>query len=486
MLRKSNSQACPVAFWFSIVFMVGAGCSSASQAPPLFGSLGGSEFGADASGGSAAASPRTTSGGVNAARMSANAGHAPGSTACKSRSCADLGVSCGPIDDGCGHFIVCGTCPKDEVCDIHSGTCTSLVKACATSACGFVTDACNNSISCGTSCAAGSLCQGNQCVACPAVACDGRCGDVPDGCGGLVNCGDCPKGSVCDAIEFICETCTRKTCADLPTGTCGRQSDGCGGVLQCSCPAGISNLGACRAVDAECGNILDACITDLKHDCASGNGAMGCAEAEMCEMNKCLPCVPVTCADAHWTCGTFYDTCGNQRVCGDNGGACPAGQICANGSCESCTPKTCGSTDCGIISDGCGGTITCGKDNGECPAGQYCVSNVCTTCTPKLCTANCCGTMDSGCGYAIDYGACANAGEGCTANVCTPCTPKTCAELGKSCGKADDGCGHAIQCGACAAGQVCLSNNTCCLPLTCETFTGAGPDGCGGYLECQG
>lgn len=474
--RNCQHLACLVVFLWLTAFIGSVACSSGNSAPPLYSLREGNHSGAGSSVGSAA--------GSNTAGTPAN-GTGSG-TACKPGSCSDVGASCGPVSDGCGHIITCGTCSKDQVCDANSHTCISKLDACATSACGFVVNACNNAVSCGAGCAAGSICHGNQCVACPTVSCDGRCGNVPDGCGGVVECGNCPKGSVCDAITFTCETCATTTCDDLPTGTCGQQSDGCGGVLQCPCATDASSLGACRAVGAECGTIADACIADLSHDCSSGNSIMGCAAGEMCENYKCVPCVPVTCAQAHWTCGSFYDTCGNKVVCGDNNGDCPAGQYCVGGTCAACTPQTCGSLDCGIISDGCGGYLTCGKNKGDCPAGSYCKSHVCTACPTKTCAANACGFMDTGCGYDIDCGTCAQAGESCVANVCTPCAPKTCAQLGKSCGQTDDGCGNMTLCGPCADGQVCLSNNTCCQPITCESFTGAGPDGCGGFIQCQG
>jgi hypothetical protein len=94
--------------------------------------------------------------------------------------------------------------------------------------------------------------------------------------------------------------------------------------------------------------------------------------------------------------------------------------------------------------------------------------------------------MDDGCGGKVNCGLCVGANETCTANVCTECTPKTCTDLGKSCGKTSDGCGHTIQCAGCSSGEVCLTNGTCCQPLTCAIFSGTGSDGCGGTIDCQG
>jgi hypothetical protein len=60
-----------------------------------------------------------------------------------------------------------------------------------------------------------------------------------------------------------------------------------------------------------------------------------------------------------------------------------------------------------------------------------------------------------------------------------------CPDLGRSCGTASDGCGGSVDCGSCPGQQVCLSNGTCCQPLTCNSRCDyAGPDGCGGFIQC--
>lgn len=94
-----------------------------------------------------------------------------GKNECAPKSCADLAVSCGSYDDGCGGQTDCGSC--DPSC--QPKTCADLGKT---------------------------------------------CGKHDNGCGGLVDCGTCAPG------------CQPKTCAQLGK-TCGSHDDGCGGVASC-------------------------------------------------------------------------------------------------------------------------------------------------------------------------------------------------------------------------------------------------------------
>jgi hypothetical protein len=43
---------------------------------------------------------------------------------CEPKTCLDLGVVCGSIDDGCGLSIVCGTCPAGLECTGVPPVCT--------------------------------------------------------------------------------------------------------------------------------------------------------------------------------------------------------------------------------------------------------------------------------------------------------------------------------------------------------------------------
>src|SRR6185369_11122190 len=35
---------------------------------------------------------------------------------CKRRTCADVGANCGPLADGCGGLVDCGTCAAPKIC----------------------------------------------------------------------------------------------------------------------------------------------------------------------------------------------------------------------------------------------------------------------------------------------------------------------------------------------------------------------------------
>jgi len=176
----------------------------------------------------------------------------------------------------------------------------------------------------------------------PATTCpaDQDCGYAPDGCGGLVMCGNCPKGEACGvgnppvANKCGSVTCTPGVCpADQE---CGYASDGCSGAVLCgTCPKGQTcNAGKC------------------------GTGK----------------CTPQSCTDQGIECGSAGDLCGNQVDCP----ACAPGEACVNGACipEGCTPVSC--TDqgvqCGPAADGCGNMIS---SCGQCTAGQLCVLGKC-------------------------------------------------------------------------------------------------------------
>lgn len=133
-------------------------------------------------------------------------GHVP----CKGKTCADLGINCGPAGDGCGAQLDCGTCSNGESCGgggvpgkCGSGsTCTP--KSCAEQAvdCGPVGDGCGGSLDCG-SCTSPQTCGGggisSVCGSAPCVpkTCNGLCGPVGDGCGGLMQCGSCNLPDTC-------------------------------------------------------------------------------------------------------------------------------------------------------------------------------------------------------------------------------------------------------------------------------------------------
>jgi hypothetical protein len=137
---------------------------------------------------------------------------------CTPKTCAELGTTCGLVNDGCGNFIDCGGCTAPESC---GGTGVPNVCACAPTSCSS---------------------QGKN------------CGTMPDGCGGTQDCGECDTGDTC--TDNICVLNPPRTFACVPQDCdtqrkdCGTVSDGCGGTLDCgtcSSPrtcggAGVANV----------------------------------------------------------------------------------------------------------------------------------------------------------------------------------------------------------------------------------------------------
>lgn len=148
--------------------------------------------------------------------------------ACEPRTCADVAeqgkTACGLHDDGCGGTLDCGGCPQGQVCG--DGTrnlcvegseggdigviCKTREEACAGEGveCGPVGDGCGGLIDCGT-CTAPDTCGGagvpGQCgqpPACVPKTCAElgyECGMAVDNCGNAIDCGSltCPEGEVC-------------------------------------------------------------------------------------------------------------------------------------------------------------------------------------------------------------------------------------------------------------------------------------------------
>lgn len=182
-------------------------------------------------------------------------------------------------------------------------------------------------------------------------------------------------------LQSLYPPCKPKTCADLGW-QCGSGDDGCGGTLKCaSCSDGntCSNHkcvptckpATCASLGAECGTASDGCGKTL--NCG------GCGDGEVCKNNSCEPespvCIPKTCAAQGWECGTGSNGCTGTLNCG----GCGTGEKCdeATHSCVpsgggggGCVPKTCDDLgwECGSGSNGCGGTLSCGS----CPLLQTC------------------------------------------------------------------------------------------------------------------
>jgi len=110
---------------------------------------------------------------------------------CGLQTCTSAGASCGPIGDGCGGVIDCGSCTSPETCG-GGGTLFT--------------------------------CGGGNANCTPRTCADvgADCGVISDGCGGLTaNCGTCPMGETCGGAGMV-NKCGAPPC----TGLC-LQQDAC-------------------------------------------------------------------------------------------------------------------------------------------------------------------------------------------------------------------------------------------------------------------
>jgi hypothetical protein len=215
--------------------------------------------------------------------------------ACVPRTCASVDANCGPIGDGCGGELNCGTCSGAEICGgagpskcgnphaVDGAACRPRTCADVGANCGPIGDGCGGKIECGT-CSAPFICGGggipSVCgnpfaddagTVCKPRTCEGlgaNCGPIADGCGGLLNCGTCSGALLCGGggtpnrcgnpfADDAGVVCKPKTCADLGA-ECGAQGDGCGGVIAscgaCAPPAICGGGGA----PSKCGGGTDA------------------------------------------------------------------------------------------------------------------------------------------------------------------------------------------------------------------------------------
>jgi hypothetical protein len=312
---------------------------------------------------------------------------------CGLNTCATMNATCGPIGDGCGGTLNCGTCTLPQTCG-GGGTpyqcggtagCIPLTCAQLGLACGPSGDGCGGTLNCGT-CSSGNTCGGGgvagQCGSfngnggsggggCTPKTCAQlgyKCGSAGDGCGNLLNCGTCMvAGETCGGggVPFQCGAppCMPKTCAQLGYN-CGPAGDGCGNTLNC---------GSTWPGTQTCG----------------GGGVAGVCGSPAC--------TPKTCAQLGFNCGAAGDGCGNL-IAGGCGTCMVAGQSCGGGGmpnvcgAPACSPKTCAQLgyNCGVAGDGCGNLIAGGC--GTCMA-----PNVCGAVQPNVCGNNVGGGGNSVC-----------------------------------------------------------------------------------------
>jgi hypothetical protein len=112
-----------------------------------------------------------------------------GSAGCGLVTCASLNATCGPIGDGCGGVVDCGSCTAPDTCG-GGGTV----------------------FTCGGGSGSGGTCTPRTCAAAGA-----QCGVVSDGCNGLTpSCGTCPAGQTCGGggVANVCAgpACTSGLC----------------------------------------------------------------------------------------------------------------------------------------------------------------------------------------------------------------------------------------------------------------------------------
>ncbi len=395
---------------------------------------------------------------------------------CVGKTCAELGVACGPAGDGCGNVIPCGTCAAPQTCGgggvpgecgYPDAGCTPLTCASYPSTtCGEQSDGCGGHTAFCNPCTAPATCGGGgvtgRCgypdAGCMPATCSSlglQCGYGANGCGGVTtDCGTCPAGAACKnnmCVEADAGgACTPSTCAQLGV-QCGLTDDGCGDLLTCpTCPSG-----------------------------------------ETCEFNHCVSpdagaCTPLTCSNfPATTCGEQSDGCGGHTAfCNP----CTAPATCGGGGIPNqcgypdgggCSPLTCASfksTTCGPQADGCGGvTAFCNPCSSPATCGGGGVAGQCGypdggACVPQTCQQQNigCGPAGDGCGNVIPCGDCTppeTCGGGGVPSQCGEtdsgsCVPLTCAGQHVGCGPAGDGCGNLLQCGACSGGQTCGGGGT--------------------------
>ena len=201
---------------------------------------------------------------------------------CANGACVDCapqcdGKTCGP--DGCGG--VCGTCSASKVC--LSGSCQTpfCAGSCGSNAPQWCGSGCK--CYCNANCFQFGDCCEDVCLSCFDTFvdqcclpdCDGKqCGD--DGCGGV--CGTCAPGTLCEEdMCMACEAqCEGKVCGDdLCGGTCGS----CDPFDEC--------------VEGQCIECVPQCEGKECGDDGCGGECGKCGEEQACTTEyKCVDCVP--------------------------------------------------------------------------------------------------------------------------------------------------------------------------------------------------
>ena len=152
---------------------------------------------------------------------------------------------------------------------------------------------------------------------------------------------------------------------DLGTGGGGDNGNGC-----------TPNCAGLDCGDDGCGGSCGDCYEE----------GYSCADNQSCVDDDCIDEDPlVTCDGAE--CGTFFNNCGADVICGDCTLDYGEGFLCdlllytcyEEATCDPLIPvEACvAPIECGEVSDGCGGTIDCDLELGGCASGWECVGNLC-------------------------------------------------------------------------------------------------------------
>ena len=313
----------------SVVGVLAGGCGSTTELPLDFENKEQLDGGGMGGGGNEASIPDISIGDGNQNKGDSQS-DAPRSTgACKPRTCAGVGANCGPVGDGCGGLVQCGTCNAPD--------------------------------SCGGGGHASQCGHGGGCVPKTCADVGATCGPIGDGCGGIVDCDVCP---IADAGADAADASSNATCGCASPQTCGGGGvpSKCGGSQGCvPLTCGQQNI-TCGKTGDGCGNVIDC------GDCGSGESC-GAVTPSKCGASGGADgggsCQPKTCADFGVDCGPAGDGCGGLLDCG----SCSGAQTCGGGGVPSkcggsagCIPRTCAQVgvNCGPIGDGCGNVLQCG------------------------------------------------------------------------------------------------------------------------------
>lgn len=451
---------------------------------------------------------------------------APGNCTKKTvqQACQNAGKDCGAVPDGCGGTLECGACPANKLCGgggtpnvcggnvcvpkTYQQACSNVGKNC-----GPISDGCGGTIDCGT-CAINQVCGGvnnatpNKCdeVKCVKNACATGsgvyCGPFPHGCepeppnflltldrsGSMTGkVGTKTKWQIAvDAVNKLTTNYQNKMRFGLSLFPDHDTSTPCNQTKTISVPVApgkettIQNLLNASLVSSNVNypkgkmtNLYNAVVQDNGHqpplnDPTRKNfvvlltdGAQNCGDKTTADNNTVTLLqnmynqgigtfvigfgsgIDATALNKFANAGgypkpgggnKFYDAQDEASLntalemiaeqatslqcdCTEPGETCGGGGIphkCG----KPCVPNTCPSGSgsfCGDMPDGCGGTLKCG----------------CTL--PETCGGS--GIIDK-CGQAT-------------------CKPISCADQGIACGQAGDGCGNEINCGTCPAPQTC-------------------------------